>query len=301
MKQKILIAPSSFGQLDPRPIQMLEEAGFEVVPNPYSRRYTKKETIELLKGIDGLIAGLEPLDNDVLKSATQLKALARCGAGMNNVDQQAASQLGIKVSNTPDGPTQSVAEMTLGALLSAIRMIPQMNNSLHKEQWDKRIGNLLFGKTVAIIGFGRIGECFSKLLKPFDTRILVVDPMRSSFPDSVEAVSLQTALEVSDIISLHLSGDEQVLGHKELSYCKKGLVLLNAARGNNICEKALCNALDNEIISVAWIDSLPIEPYNGPLTKYEQVILTPHTSSYTKEGRLKMEVDTVKNLIADLK
>lgn len=300
MKRKVLIAPSSFGQLDPAPIDMLTEVGFEVVPNPYSRRYTKEETIELLKGIDGLVAGLEPLDREVLQSATQLKALARCGAGMNNVDQEAAAELGIKVSNTPDGPTQSVAEMTLGALLSAMRMIPQMNSSLHKGKWDKRIGGLLFGKTVAIVGFGKIGERFASLLKPFSTKILAVDPYRTIFPEEVTSVSLEYALKNSDVISLHLAGDDQILRENEFNSCKEGVVILNAARGNNVNETDLCNALDSGKVSVVWLDSLPKEPYEGPLVNYEQVLLTPHTSSYTKEGRLQMETDCAANLIKDL-
>ena len=300
MKHKVLIAPSSFGQLDPTPIRILEEAGLEVVPNPFSRRYTKAETIELLKGINGLIAGLEPLDREVLSSATELKALARCGAGMNNVDQTAAEELGIKVSNTPNGPTQSVAEMTLGGLLSAVRMIHQMNSSLHNGNWDKRIGGLIHNKTVAIIGFGRIGECFAKLIKAFDVNILAVDLYRKTFPSYVKHVSLDEALKNSDIISLHVSGEDTILNSKEFSMCKKGVVILNAARGENINEEALCSALDSQKVSTAWLDSLPSEPYDGPLRNYEQVLLTPHTSSYTKEGRLQMETDCAANLIKDL-
>ncbi|MCM8542592.1 MAG: phosphoglycerate dehydrogenase [Lentisphaeraceae bacterium] len=300
MKKRVLIGPSSFGQLDSKPLDLLEEAGLEIVPNPFSRRYTKDEIIDLLNGIDGLIAGLEPLDREVLEKAPGLQALSRCGSGMNNVDQEAATELGVKVSSTPDGPTQSVAEMTLGALLSALRMIPQMSASLHSGNWDKRIGGLLSGRTVAIIGFGRIGERFASLLRPFQAKIVVVDPYRETFPEWVEQLSMEEALITADVISLHVSGNDMILGEAQFAQCKQGLVLLNAARGGNIEENALCAALDEGKIISAWIDSLPREPYTGPLTDYEQVILTPHTSSYTLEGRLKMEVDCAKNLIRDL-
>jgi D-3-phosphoglycerate dehydrogenase / 2-oxoglutarate reductase len=296
---KVLIGPSSFGQLDSAPLKLLEEAGLEVVANPFSRRYTKEETIELLQGIDGLIAGLEPLDREVLEK-TKLKALSRCGSGMSNVDQQAADDLGVIVSNTPDGPTQSVAEMTLAGLLSSLRMIPQMNSSLHAGKWDKRIGSLLQGKTLAIIGFGRIGERFASLLVPFNVRILAVDLYRQNFPANIQAVSLEEACKQADIISLHLSGDECLFTAKEFALCQKGLVFLNAARGGNVDEKSLCDALDNGTVASAWLDSLPCEPYDGPLQNYEQVLLTPHTSSYTKEGRLSMETECAQNLINDL-
>jgi D-3-phosphoglycerate dehydrogenase len=297
---KILIGPSSFGQLDPAPLRLLEKAGLEVVPNPFSRRYSKTEAIELLQGIDGLIAGLEPLDKEVLSQCKSLKALARCGSGMNNVDQEAAKKLNIKVSSTPDGPTQSVAEMTLCGLLSCLRMLPQMNQSLHNGEWDKRIGGLLTKKTVAIIGFGRIGERFSSLLSPFEVNILAVDLFRKEYPVGVKCVSFETALQEADVISLHISGEDCLFDQSAFSKCKKGLILLNAARGENVDEKSLCKALEDGTVASSWLDSLPREPYEGPLQKFEQVIMTPHTSSYTLEGRLKMETDCVLNLLKDL-
>ena len=302
MKLRILIGPSSFGQLDPSPIQLLEQAGCEIVPNPYKRRYSKDEIIELLKDIDGLIAGLESLDREVLEQhAKTLKVISRCGAGMSNVDLDAANELGIAVLNTPDGPTEAVAELTLGSLLCVLRSISVMNQSLHTGSWDKRIGFQLAEKTVAIIGFGRIGRRFVELLQPFNVRILIVDPAVDTCPEgNFSVVDLAQAVAEADIISLHLSGEACILGTNEFASMKDGVVVLNAARGGSIDENALTHALDQKKVAGAWLDALPKEPYDGPLTNYEQVLLTPHVGSYTREGRLKMEIDTARNLLHGL-
>ena len=118
MSLRVAIGPSSFAEEDSTPLRLLEAAGVEVVPNRWKRRLTEAEIIEHLQDVDGLIAGLEPLNRKVLQSARpRLRALARVGIGMANVDQDAARELGIRVSSTPDGPTEAVAEMTLAALL----------------------------------------------------------------------------------------------------------------------------------------------------------------------------------------
>jgi len=127
MPMVVAISPSSFSALDSTPLNLLESAGVEIIPNPLGRRLTEEEIISHLEGVDGLIAGLEPLNRRVLSSALQLKSIARVGIGMDNVDLEAAKELGIKVSNTPDGPTRAVAEMTLAAMLSLCRQILPSN------------------------------------------------------------------------------------------------------------------------------------------------------------------------------
>lgn len=294
----ILIGPSSFGELDDKPLHILKNANCEVVSNPFKRRYTKQETIELLqKNIDGLIAGLEPLDREVLEKVPNLKVISRCGSGMSNVDVEAAAKLGITVCSTPDGPTLSVAEMTVGCMISLLRNIPQMNNSLHDGVWDKRIGNLLSEKTVAIIGFGKIGKKVVELIRPFQPRLLIVDPYLQEPPSIGVNVSLDEALEEADIFSLHLAGESCIFNENIFSKMKPGAIILNAARGGNISESALVDAVNKGTVAAAWLDALPHEPYEGPLQHLEQVILTPHVGSYTREGRLKMETDCVKNLL----
>jgi len=250
---KVLLGPSSFGSLDQAPIERLKASGCEIIPNPYKRKLTKGEIIGLLKDdIPGLIAGLEPLDREVMEK-TKLKVISRCGSGMSNVDKETAENLGIEVRSTPNGPTLAVAELTVGAMLGALRMIPQVNNDLHSGKWNKQIGRQLSGMTIAIVGFGRIGQQVALLLKPFNVKILAVDPQVTS--DFGFNVSLDEALAKADIITLHCSGEEVVLGKNEFSKMKDGIFVLNGARGTNIDEDALIKALDSGKVAGAWIDT----------------------------------------------
>lgn len=297
----ILIGPSSFAEIDPAPIERLTSAGFRVIDNPYRRKMTKKEIRELLTDdVVGILAGLEPLDREVLEKSS-LKAVSRVGAGLSNVDLDAAHELGIAVFNTPDGPTNAVAELTLGALLCLLRRISLSDQALHDGKWVRRMGSQLEGKTVAIIGFGRIGRRIAELLTPFRPDLMVVDPFlgKSDVP-SGSLVSLEEALPRADVITIHSSGETCLLDEPAFARMKKGAVILNAARGGVVSERALMKALDDKIVAGAWLDTFETEPYEGPLCKYENVLLTPHIGSYTAECRQCMENEAVSNLLKAL-
>ncbi len=296
-KNKVLIGPSSFAELDREPLDKLIDQGFEVIHNPFHRKLTPPELKDLLNGVAGLIAGLETLDREVL-SESDLKVISRCGIEMSNVDLETADELGIAVRNTPDAPTLAVAEMTIGAMIGLLRMIPVMSDELHNKKWAKKIGFQLSEKTVAVIGFGRIGRCVGKLLQPFNVKLLAVDPGLEGTIEQTPIISLDEALSKADIITLHMGGSAKVLGERELSLMKEGVFVLNAARGTVVDEAALVKALDNGRVAGAWIDTFTQEPYTGPLTEYPQVILTPHVGSYSRECRKRMEMEAVENLIS---
>lgn len=300
-KVKILIGPSSFGAIDKTPIERLMSAGYEIIDNPFKRKLKKGELLDLLGSeIIGLIAGLEPLSRDVLERS-QLQVISRVGSGLSNVDLDAAKELDIKVCYTPDGPTSAVAELTVSTMLSLLRMVPKMDRSLHEGKWEKRVGGQLNGKVVAIIGFGRIGRYVADLLKPFKIRILVVDPYLNDNSVEFSVLPLEDALPKADIITIHSSGDDCLLGENEFSLLKDGAYLLNPARGGLISEKALIRALENGKVRGAWLDTFENEPYEGPLADFDQVILTPHVGSYTEECRRQMENEAVTNLIDSFK
>jgi D-3-phosphoglycerate dehydrogenase len=141
----------------------------------------------------------------------------------------------------------------------------------------------------------------AELLKPFKVNIVVVDPYMEDNVEDYPLVPLKEALPIADIITIHTSGDECLLGDIEFSLLKKGVFLLNAARGGLISELSLIRALDDGRISGAWLDTFEDEPYSGTLIKYENVILTPHIGSYTFECRKQMETEAVENLINALK
>src|SRR3989339_1458521 len=164
---KIAIGTSLFAEEDRTPLERLEKAGIQVTLNPFRRKLTEDETIEFIRDVDGLIAGLEPLNRNVLSAAPHLKAIARVGSGMDNVDQVTAAEKGIKVSNTPEGPTDAVAEITVSAMLTLARRLIPLNETMHAGTWKKIMGDGLSGTTIFIAGFGRIGRGVSELLVPF--------------------------------------------------------------------------------------------------------------------------------------
>lgn len=299
--EKVLIGPSSFSEIDCKPIDRLTETGCEVIENPFKRKLKKNELMNILKaGITGLIAGLEPLDREVMENSS-LKVISRCGVGLSNVDLEAAKDLGIEVRFTPDAPTAAVAELTVGALLALLRMIPLMDRDLHQGRWTKKVGTQLEGKTMVLIGYGRIGRRVASLLAPFKVKILVVDPFLEEIGTNTSVLPLEEALPKANIISLHSSGEDCVLGKKEFELITPGTFVLNAARGGLIDESALITALDDGTIQGAWLDTFGQEPYSGPLRDYPQIVLTPHVGSYTRECRKKMEMESVLNLIQVLK
>ena len=300
MNHKILLGPSSFASLDSAPLDRLVSDGFEVVNNPFSRKLTKQELLDLLPGVTGIIAGLELLDYEVM-SKSSLKVISRCGSGMSNVDLDAAKKLGIKVFSTPFGPTSAVAELTVGTMLSLLRMVPQMDRDIHQGKWTKKIGLQLEGKTVVIVGFGRIGKKVASLLRPFHVKIYAVDIAQRGDVDGVKILTIEEALPISDIITIHSSGEEQLIGENEFKLMKDGSFLLNAARGGLVNEESLIHALENGRIAGAWLDTFCTEPYAGSLCKFSQVILTPHVGSYTLECRRSMEMEAVNNLISAFK
>ena len=301
MALKIVIGPSSFAETDKTPLNRLIAAGYRVIDNPYKRKLTKNELFELLEpDVIGIVAGLEPLDREVLQRS-QLRVVSRVGSGISNVDLVAARHLCIEVCSTPNGPTHAVAELTLGALLGLLRLIPMMNQALHSGAWAKKIGVQLEGKTVALIGFGRIGRRVAELLVPFRVNLIIVDPfLADGAAGNYVKLSLTEALPQADIVTIHSSGEECLLDEREFAIMKPGVYLLNVARGGLIAEKALIKALESGLVAGAWLDTFAEEPYKGPLCGYPNVLLTPHVGSYTAECRRRMEMEAVENLLKAL-
>lgn len=298
---KVLVATSTFSKTDKVALNLLERAGLEVKLNPFKRKLSKAELMDLLGGDTvGLIAGLETLDKEVLEGS-RLKVISRCGVGMDNLDLKAAKRLHIKVYSTPDSPTVAVAELTVGVMLSLLRSIPCMDRDMHKGNWNKMMGLQLNGKTVAIIGFGRIGRYVAKLIYPFGVNILAVDPQVRIKTKGVQFTTLKKAVSLADIITVHANSAKEILGENEFKLMKKSAFLLNSSRARLINEAALIKAIDSKRLNGAWLDVFNDEPYNGPLRKYEQIILTPHAGSYSRECRLKMETEATENLIAGLR
>ncbi len=299
---KVFVSTSSFAEHDTLPFKLLEDAGIDVQVNPYRRKLTPNECLTLYKEIDGLIAGTEALTAEVLESARNLKVISRCGVGIDNIDLEMAEKQGIRVFNTPSSPTVAVAELTLGLMLALLRHIPHMDRDIRAGKWQKYMGNLLRGKNVGIIGFGRIGQKVAELLLGLGARVVYCDPAVNK--SECTSMSLDKLLAQSDIVSLHLSAvakDPPLLGDKELRSMKQGSWLVNCARGRLVDEEALYQVLQESWLSGAALDVFENEPYAGPLAQLDNVILTPHVGSYAIEARIDMEIQAVQNLIKGLK
>lgn len=297
---KILISSSTFGEYSSEPIDMLKKAGLEVVLNPYKRRLKPEEVVDLAEDCVGIIAGVEDLDGHTLSQLKKLQVISRVGIGLENIELEAAEKLGITIKNTPDAPTQAVAEMAIGLILNLLRNISLEDRLMHAGKWEKKIGGLLSGKTIGIIGIGRIGKRVAELLQGMNVKTVACDLA----PDAAWAekhgvglVSLDALLRSSDIVTIHVSHRGVLLRDKELRIMKKGSCIVNLCRGNIVEEEALYNALKDSRLAGAALDVFSDEPYSGPLATLDNVILTPHIGSYAKESRIVMETEAARNLL----
>ncbi len=293
---KVVVGASSFADANGAPLKLLQDKGVEVIKNPFGRRLTESEIIEHLHGADGLLAGLEPLNGKVFDASPRLKAIARIGIGMDNVDQKAALEHGIKVSNTPEGPTEAVAEMTTAMLLTLIHQAKPSDSDVHSGIWKKRMGKSIRGLRVLVIGYGHIGKRVTELLRMLGARVRVYD----KFQPDVSASPLEAALDWADAVSLNVSGKDEVIGRRELDMMMQGSYLLNSARGTVVNEDALFDALNGGKLAGFWGDALWQEPYEGKLCECSNAILTPHICTYTESCRTSMEMEAARNLMRDL-
>ncbi|MBU3981464.1 MAG: phosphoglycerate dehydrogenase [Proteobacteria bacterium] len=298
---KIVITTSSFATYDRSPLDELKKKQIDYTINPYGRKLTSDEVIGLAKDADGLVAGTEPLNEDVLQNLPELKVISRCGVGLDNVDLEKAKELNIKVYSTPYGPTLAVAELTLGLMLDLLRKITAMDREIRKGLWKKQMGSLLTGKKVGIWGFGRIGQKVAQVLDPLGVEIAYYDIR--IVEGAIPLKSKSELLSWADIITLHCSANtdgKHAIGEAELKLMKDNAWLINASRGGLVDETALYSALKKGNLAGAALDVFENEPYTGPLCELDNVILTPHIGSYAKEGRIQMEMQAVRNLINGL-
>ena len=300
---KILTSPSSFGQISREPIDILEKCGFTVINNPFGRKLSEDEVIEIAFDCIGIVAGVETLNAKVLDSLPKLKCISRVGVGMDNVDLEYAKKKNITVINTPDGPTRSVAEMTIALAFSLLRKIPQADSNIKKGIWKKETGNLLFGKKIGIVGLGRIGKMVANIFIKLGNEVIGYDinpDMKWAADNNISIVEIDYLFKESDIVTLHVPPNKDksfIVESKLLSSMKSTCLLINAARGGVVDEEYLFNMLYANKLAGAAIDVFSNEPYNGPFTKLQNVILTPHLGSYAMEGKLQMEIDAVNNLL----
>ena len=305
MKQ-IYISTTSFGENSSDPIKMLEDCKYEIKYNELSRKLSEIELIKFAGCATGIIAGTETYSKEVLNKLSSLKVISRLGVGMDNVNLKITGEKGIKVFKTNSNPAQAVAELTLGLIIDVSRGISLQNNNMKNGTWDKKTGNILEGKTLGIIGLGEIGKTLVNLVTGLNLKILAFDIKHDDKyvkGNRVIYCGINEILRKSDIVSLHLNltnNTRHLMNEQRINFMKPGSILINTSRGEIIDEEALYVVLKNKKLLGAGLDVYNNEPYSGPLTKLENVVLTPHIGSYAKEIRTQMEIEAAENLIKGL-
>lgn len=303
MGKKVLVTTTSFGALDRKPIEILEQAGLECVLNPFGRRLKEEELARLVPEADFVIAGTEPITAAVMDRAPRLRLISRVGIGVEGVDLGAARERGIVVAYTPDGPSTAVAELTVGLMLSLLRGIPQADASIRKGAWSRVFGRNMSEVTVGVLGVNRVGKLVIRLLSGFGPRILANDIV----PDETfgEEIKLEWAekdriFREADVITLHLPLTPQtknLIGRNALDMMKPDALLINTARGGLIDEGVLAEALRAGRIGGAALDVFGEEPYLGELAQLENCLLTSHMGSATRATRRRMEFEAAENVL----
>lgn len=268
---------------------------------------TPKQIIKSAMDSAVIIAGVEPYDANTLEALPRLKAICRCGAGVDNVDLAQAKAHGIAVFNTPHHPIEAVAELTIAMMLALVRRLPEQSLLIRERQWKRLKTHLLGKKKVGIIGLGKIGKRVTEILKVFGARVSGFDPYADkkwAKANGVTLLPLDGLLDTSDIVTIHASqfhGAPLRLGQKEIHRMKKGSLLINCARGDMVDEKALFDALKHGRLGGAGLDVFEDEPYKGELSQLNNVVLTPHCATLTVETRVAMELEAAATAVRFLR
>ena len=298
----VALSVSSFADADAAPLERLRGAA-NVLDNPHGRKLDEAEVAELISEADGVIAGTEPLTAGVLENASRLRAISRVGVGLDSVDLDAARRLGIEVFNTPDAVTDAAAELAVAGILALGRHLHRMDAAIRAGNWDRMMGSLMIGKTVGVVGLGRVGRRVAALLGAFGTKLIAYDVVPDdgwAAEHGVERVELGELLPRAEVVTLHASGADRLLGATELAALPDGAIVANAARGGLVDEQALHAELASGRLGGAYLDVFEQEPYDGPLRELDNVLLTAHAGSYAREARALMEAQAVENLLAYL-
>ncbi len=257
----------------------------------------------IIHGYDCIIVrSRTKLTADIVNNATTARLVVRAGVGIDNIDVEAATRMGIAVCNTPWANVVSAAELAFALMLSLSRNICAANSSVHSDRWEtlKFTGSELSGKSLGIIGLGRVGREVAKRAKAFDMKVSAADPYIKHEVASgagVRLVSLDDLLKESDIVTIHASmlpGNLHLVGKRELALMKKGSLLINTARGEMVDNEALADAVASGAIAGAGMDVFEGEPaVNKKLTSTERVIMTPHIGAQTREAQARVGAEVV--------
>ena len=305
---KVLITATSFSTLTPEPEERLRAEGYEIVHNPHGRPMTPEEIKPLLKGVDGIAAGVDRFFPPCFEEADRLKVVARHGAGIDQVDIAECTRRGIVVANVPGANAEAVADMSFALMLAVARHVPEGDRTTKAGQWVNTYGRDVYKATLGLLGLGRIGKGVARRGRGFDMRILAYDPYfdeQFAAQYQVEkADSIEQVMREADFVSLHMpvtSETKGVIDAEKIALMKPTAILVNTGRGALIVEEALAEALEKGRIFGAGFDVYAVEPpTNSRLLQCPRTVTMPHVSSNTPGALLAMGNGVVDAIIAVL-
>jgi len=280
---------------------------------------SQEDLLQVIENYDALIVrSVSLVTEEVLSRGKRLKVVGRAGNGVDNIDVDAATRYGVVVVNTPDSNSISACEQTIALMLAAARNIPQANATLKQGGWGRNrfMGNELFGKTVGIVGLGRIGALIATRLKAFGMRVIAYDPYvtleRFKRFGAERMANLNDLVRQADFITVHTPKTEETIGMigeeqfritaEQFQIAKKGVRVVNCARGGIIDEQALAEALRQGIVASASLDVFVKEPCAGnPLLEFDNVVVTPHIGATTHEAQYRVGTDVATYVLTVLR
>ena len=289
-------------------VELFRQEGFEVDVRPPMK---PAELASVINDYDGLVVrSATKITAEALEPSRRLRVIGRAGAGTDNIDKEAATRKGIVVMNTPGGNTISTCEHTFALMLALCRNIPQAHQSMMEGRWDRKsfMGTELCGKTLGVVGVGRIGGAVAKRAKAFEMRVLAFDPLLNPIKAEalgVELVTLDQLIEQSDFITIHAPKSEKTMNMftmKEMRRMKPTCRIINCARGGIVNEQDLAEALRTGVIAGAALDVYTSEPFeNNPFIGLKNIVMTPHLAASTDEAQVTVAVDIARQMIDYLK
>ena len=292
-------------RIDEEGLKLLRGKGFQV---DVKLGLTPEQLKETVKNYDALLVrGKTRVTREILEAAKGLKLVVRAGVGLDNVDLEAASRLGVKVENTPEATTSSVAELTIGLMLAVARRIPEADRTVKGGGWGKEkfMGLSLKGKTLGIVGLGRIGCEVARVARALGMRVIYYDVVdRSAVARELgcePTASLEELLRQAEIVSIHVPltpETRHLIGKHELSIMKPNAILVNTSRGAVVDEEALLEALKTGRLAGAGLDVFEEEPpKNLELLRLPNVVCTPHIGAQTVEAQKEASIQAAKKVI----
>jgi len=271
---------------------------------------SREELKNIIQDADIIISrGFIKIDAEIIGSARKAKAIVVHGVGIDHIDLKAANEAGIKVVNTPEALTDTVAEFTIGTLIALLRKIKQADEAVRRGEWNRKYTDLvgvdLKGKNVGILGLGRIGLAVAKRLKPFDVNLYYYDKIRKYDVEEnlgIRYLDFKELVSTSDIILIHLPLTEEtyhIISKEEFELMKNGVYIVNMGRGALIDEAELIKQIETGKVAGAALDVFEREPLppESQLTKYENVLLTPHLAASSIEALKRLSMDVAKKTL----